>query len=1110
MDEEAKEKGNNDVECEIKKQAEVSENNTLWGKPANDILNGRDNSASAKPIRAIWEMVQNACDASVNESNIVFTRRQGEFEFKHDGIPFTNDTLNALILQTSAKSRNDGDQVGQYGTGFLTTHKFGREFKLAGSLKLIENKELYYNFPKLTIDRKPNTREEMAENLANQFKEKNNWLNKHDNRSRTPNKWTVFTYLQPKDIEKKNVEEAFEQAPEMIPYVLCLNEGIKSISLCDEIGGRTISFNRKEKRLKEETSISYLYSTTILVNDSRNEKSREFSILTLESKKTVTTKKGINKTMVTVILPIHKNIVSNLSDNISKLFIYLPLVGTEHWGINFVIHAPMFTCSSDDRSSLRLITDGQTENDPAIENREYIQEASAIIFDYISQHLSEWQDVHYLAPIDFDVSNPNKELSDYYKELKDLWLKKMSELDIVSVKTVGGIIRKKPSNIYVLDSTLAKAAKEKEGLLMPFYNVLSNMNHDAIPTPEHLIFWSEVFAHWYEGEDCDQILNINNIIDYIDNNGMAAVNKKDLLQICEYLRDSDQLSFFDKNILLTETDTLTNKSEGYRSDISSNKLKSCIKTLLPEQTSKFVENEFADLIQLPSFNNKNVKEALSSCTEELQTKIKAVTDVVKSEWESNRRCPETTANLLNEGQRNALMDYCYMTIPQNSTSFQFKALELIREYYNYTFDFTDKIDADFFEWRGAIRTLLCHILTEFTILDDGKKKEQISWIKRMIDCIYAFSDFKGMLQNYRVYLSQSEDFSYCKDLKKDSGIPEKMKNIYNTITSTQEKTIEIRKELFDHEFGKIAPTDATCEIVLFGKKIMDEILNSGKYLNEIDSYEHKDLIMDIINNFDEESEGAKWKEAFETIYKDIPSLLAKLVLNKDNRESMIKIMKVKDKTRLNKAAEIINNENLIHIWELGKAAWIEKQNEQHDFNKKKELGNYVEDYLRKELKDILKNNKVEAKVDDVQGGQDIIVSINDEPIYYIEVKSRWGAADSVMMSATQLDRSVEKKDCYALFAVNMIGFNGENVKEHIYPKTMDEFVSRIRIVPNIGELNKEIIPTERDSNEQVHIGGDYKSIVPQRLISKEGIDYNSFLRDVLKPKMLEAIQTKQL
>lgn len=1094
------------LQDEINKQAETSKNNMLWGKPANDILNGRDNSASAKPIRAIWEMVQNARDASTNQSNIIFTRKEGLFEFKHDGMPFNNNTLNALILQTSAKSRNDGDQVGQYGTGFLTTHKFGREFELAGSLKLVEDEELYYNFPKLTINRKPNTREEMIESLANQFKEKESWLEKCDYRSDKPEKWTVFKYFQPNEIERQNVEFAFDQAQEIVPYVLCLNENIKSIKFCDEVKNRTISFIRKEKKRQEESSISYAYFTTILVDDSRNEKSGEFSILTLESKKTVTTKKGINKSMVTVIPPIHNNIVSNLSDNISKLFIYLPLVGTERWGINFVIHAPMFTCSSDDRSSLRLITDGQTEHDPAIENCKYIQEASDILFNYISQHLSEWQNVHYLAPIDFDVSNPNKELSDYYKQLKNVWLQKMRGLGIVNVKTVDGIIRKKPSCIYVLDSALTKAIKEKEGLLMPIYNVLSNMHHDSTPIPEHLIFWSKIFARWYEGTDCDQIISISNIIDYIANNGMAVVNEKDLLQICEYLRDSNQIGFFDKKILLTEDGALTNKTEGYRSYISSNKLKTCTKTLLPEQTSKFVKNEFADLIQLPPFNNKNVKEALSSCTEELQTKIKAVTDAAKTVWESNRRGLEITDDLLNEGQRNALMDYCYMTIPQNSTSFQSRALELIREYYNYTFDFTDKIDAEFFDWRGAIRTLLCHILTEFTILGDGKKSKQINWIKRMIDCIYAFSDFKGMLQNYRVYLSQSEEFSYCKDLKIDPGIPEKMKDIYNTITSTQEKTIEIRKELFDYEFGKIAPTDATCEILLFGKKIMAEISNSGKYLNEIDSYEHKDLIVDIINNFDKETEGAKWKEAFETIYKDIPSLLAKLVLNKDNRESMIKIMKVKDKTRLNKAAEIINNENLIHIWELGKAAWIEKENEQHDFNKKKELGNYVEDYLRKELKDILKNNKVEAKVDDVQGGQDIIVSVNDEPIYYIEVKSRWVVADSVMMSSTQLKRSVEQKDCYSLFTVNMIGFNDENVKEHIYPKSIDDFLCRIRIVPNIGKLNEEILPTKRDSNEQVHIGGDYKAIVPQNLITNKSISYNSFLSNVLKPKVEEAIK----
>lgn len=1097
----------NMIQAKINKQAEDSQKDMLWGKPANDILNGRDRLAAAKPIRAIWEMVQNARDVSASESNIVFTRKNGAFEFKHDGMPFVNDTLNALILQTSAKSRNDGDQVGQYGTGFLATHKFGRKFYLAGSLKLVDDEEVYYNFPRLIVDRTPNTREDMVKRLSEQFNEKKRWLNDLTYRSNTPNKWTVFTYLQPNEIEENNVEEAFERAPELIPYVLCLNEGVKSITLQNEILKTCISFSRGAKVLIEKTSLANLYSTSITIDDRANSKSDTICIQTLESKKTVITRKGVPKTMVTVILPILENKVFQLSDNIARLFIYLPLVGTEQWGFNFILQAPMFTCLTDDRSSLRLIVDGQTENDPATENRKYIQEATDIIFDYIKLHVSEWENIHYLAPINFDISNANKELNNYYKSLKNIWLQNMRDLNIVSVKTNNSIVSKKPSDIHVLNISLAEAIKKKEELLIPIYNVISNMYQDCVPIPEQLVYWSDVFTHWYEGEKCDQIININKIIDYIAENGMTIVNETDLLKICEYLRDSEQLSCFDKNILLTEDGTLTNKTEGYKSDTFCNKLKASIKVLLPEQTSKFVKKEFADLIKLPSFTNKDIKDALSPCTETLQTKIKNVTDAAKTAWENSYSMPTSTEGILSEKQRNALMDYCRMLIPINSISFQANAIELVREYYEYNFDFTNTIDVDFFEWRGALRALLANVLTEFTLLPDTNKIEKTDWIKRLIACIFAFSDFNGMLQNYRIYLSQNSEFHYCKELKKDSGIPENMKDIFNTIASTTDKIVEIRKTLFDSEFGKIAPTDSVIEVVLFGKEIMDEILKSDKYINDIDSYEHKDLIMDIINNFDDEEEGTTWQNAFEIIYKDIPLLLAKLVLNKDNRESMIKIMKIKDKTRLNKAAEIINDENMISIWDLGKAAWIEKLNKKNDFDKKKELGEYVEEYLRKELKDELSFYELEVKVDDIQGGQDIVVFINNTPIYYIEVKSRWISADSVMMSATQLDRSVEKKECYSLFAVDMVGFNGVNVKEHIYPKTMNEFVKRINVVTNIGYLNEEIIPSRRDYKKQVHIGGDYKAVVPQDLINEKSMRYQDFVDSVLKPTVIKAIST---
>ena len=1089
-----------DLQSKINSQANESQNNMLWGKPANDILNGRDSSASAKPIRAIWEMVQNARDVAQNESNIVFIRRHGSFIFKHDGMPFTNDTLNALILQTSSKVRNDGDQVGQYGTGFLTTHKFGRKFNLSGALRLVNNEELYYNFTKFEIDRTPNTREEMASSLAKQFEEKDRWREDLTLRDVIPSDWTTFTYLQPNDIEEKNVEEALEQAPELIPYVLCLNESIKSITIQDEILNSTISFSRGEKKYKSETSKATLYSTTITVTGHKQDTqiNDDIVIQTLESKKKVTTQKGAIKTMVTVILPISNNKVFQLDTSVARMFIYLPLVGTEEWGFNFILHSPMFTCSTDDRNSLRLTVDGQTEDDPATNNRNYIEEATAIIFDYISLHTSEWENVHYLAPIYFDITNANKELSDYYKTLKSKWLQEMQKLDII----YNDIVYKKPSEVYVVDAMLAKAIADNDQLLNALHNVLSNMYPGAVPESKLLGYWSGIFTRWYENTTCNQVLSVSDIIDHIVNNGMEAVNENDLLTICEYLRDSEQERFFDKNILLTEDGTLTNKTEGYKQGAFGKKLKASIKELLPEQTGKFVKDDFADLVKLPLFDNKDIKEALSSCTESLQAKIKVVSDTAKLTWETHTTAP-TTDGLLSEKQRIALLDYCRMAIPRNSTAFQAKALELVCEYYDYKFDYTDTIDADFFEWRGAIRTLLCNVLTEFTLLNDDEKQTKVDWIKRLITCIYEFSDFSGMLQNYRIYLSQDKEFCYCKDLKKDTGIPEKMKDVYNTLMSTSEIEIELRKRLFDADFGKIAHTDAVCEVVLLGKEIMDEIQKSGKYLSEIDSYEYKDLIMDIINNFDEE-DGTLWKNAFETIYKDIPSLLAKLVLNKENREPMIKIMKVKDKDRLNKAAEIIEDENLITIWNLGKSIWQEKQNAEADFEKKKELGEYVEEYLRKELRDELTGYELKVNIDNMQGGQDIVISINDKPIYYIEVKSRWITADSVMMSATQLVRSVEKKECYSLFAVDMVGFNGENVKEHIYPKSIDDFVRRIRVVDNIGYLNDEIIPTKRDPHEEVHIGGDYKVIVPQNLIVRNHISYIEFI-DKLKNIVKDSI-----
>lgn len=84
---------------------------TIWGKPARDIITGISNNTGVRPVRAIWELVQNARDVVKPDrrANIKFTRSQNELVFQHDGLSFTHKTIEALILQTSSKATENND-----------------------------------------------------------------------------------------------------------------------------------------------------------------------------------------------------------------------------------------------------------------------------------------------------------------------------------------------------------------------------------------------------------------------------------------------------------------------------------------------------------------------------------------------------------------------------------------------------------------------------------------------------------------------------------------------------------------------------------------------------------------------------------------------------------------------------------------------------------------------------------------------------------------------------------------------------------------------------------------------------------------------------------------
>jgi hypothetical protein len=88
--------------------------------------------------RWIWELLQNARDASSAQGvRVWLTLKPDRVVFQHDGLPFNYKNIAHLIYHGTTKfelSESGVDPIGQYGTGFLTTHLISKTVSVRGTL----------------------------------------------------------------------------------------------------------------------------------------------------------------------------------------------------------------------------------------------------------------------------------------------------------------------------------------------------------------------------------------------------------------------------------------------------------------------------------------------------------------------------------------------------------------------------------------------------------------------------------------------------------------------------------------------------------------------------------------------------------------------------------------------------------------------------------------------------------------------------------------------------------------------------------------------------------------------------------------------------------------
>ena len=107
----------------------------LTENTAQSVLNNlkalMSNQAHAR-TRWVWELLQNARDAGADVVSV--KHDEDKVVFRHDGASFTTKEIGHLIYHGSTKAENP-ETIGQYGSGFLTTHLLSPEIRVSGRLE---------------------------------------------------------------------------------------------------------------------------------------------------------------------------------------------------------------------------------------------------------------------------------------------------------------------------------------------------------------------------------------------------------------------------------------------------------------------------------------------------------------------------------------------------------------------------------------------------------------------------------------------------------------------------------------------------------------------------------------------------------------------------------------------------------------------------------------------------------------------------------------------------------------------------------------------------------------------------------------------------------------
>lgn len=238
-----------------------------------------DTSLSEK--RWIWELLQNAKDVpnKFNRVSVKIELYPDRLVFSHNGDHFSVNNLSGLIQQVSSKdSKNQEEQTGKFGTGFITTHLLSRTINVRGVV-LNPNTEKFQHF-NVTLDRRAKSSEELVPVIADtiRFVEKldeNDLENfpiaeNYENRSEE-DFYTIFTYALSSD-SLSAAQIGLADLVNTLPLTMISLPKLKSIRIIDHTKNTDETYTCNSYIQEESPSYTVMSSTITIDGTAKTSK----------------------------------------------------------------------------------------------------------------------------------------------------------------------------------------------------------------------------------------------------------------------------------------------------------------------------------------------------------------------------------------------------------------------------------------------------------------------------------------------------------------------------------------------------------------------------------------------------------------------------------------------------------------------------------------------------------------------------------------------------------------------------------------------------------------------------------------------------------------------